>query len=70
MLKQPIHCCVFSAFRFISAVGSPIPVEKDLNPSQETIDKLHSRYIEDVKNLYEKYKEQYHPTEKSELMIV
>jgi len=69
-MKQPIPCCVFSAFHFISTVGSPIPVEKVLNPSQETIDKLHSRYIEDVKNLYEKNKEQYHPTEKSELMIV
>ena len=69
-MKQLIHCCIFSAFHFISTVGSPIPVEKIQNPSKETIDKLHSRYIEDVKKLYEKNKEQYRPTKKSELMIV
>jgi len=65
-----ICCCLPERSPIFVVVGSPIPVEKVLNPSQETIDKLHSRYIEDVKNLYEKYKEQYHPTEKSELMIV
>ncbi|KAL9963959.1 hypothetical protein ACROYT_G027523 [Oculina patagonica] len=51
-------------------VGSPIPVRKVANPSQEEIDKLHSRYIEDIKELYEKYKDKYHPTDTSELLIV
>jgi len=51
-------------------VGSPIPVRKVANPSQEEIDKLHSRYIEDLKELYEKYKDKYHPTDTSELLIV
>lgn len=51
-------------------VGSPIPVRKVANPSQEEIDKLHSRYIEDLKQLYEKYKDKYHPTDSSELLIV
>jgi len=51
-------------------VGSPIPVCKVANPSQEEIDKLHSRYIEDLKELYEKYKDKYHPTDTSELLIV
>ena len=55
---------------FISTVGSPIPVRKVVNPSQEEIDKLHSRYIEDLKELYEKYKDKYHPTDTSELLIV
>ena len=40
------------------------------NPNQEEIDKLHLRYIEDVKELYEKYKDKYHPTDRSELLIV
>ncbi|CAH3034204.1 unnamed protein product [Porites lobata] len=52
------------------AVGSPIPVEKVENPTQETINKLHSRYIEDIKELYKKYVKAYHPTDKSELLIV
>ena len=55
---------------FIFTVGSPIPVEKVENPTQETIDKLHSRYIEDIKELYKKYVKAYHPTDKSELLIV
>ena len=59
---------IFVLFTF--TVGSPIPVEKVANPSQEEIDKLHSRYIEDLKDLYEKYKDKYHPTDSSELLIV
>ena len=55
---------------FIFTVGSPIPVEKVENPTQETINKLHSRYIEDIKELYKKYVKAYHPTDKSELLIV
>lgn len=55
---------------FISAVGSPIPVEKVVNPTQEIIDNLHSRYIAELTELYEKHKNQYHPTDKSVLMIV
>ena len=55
---------------FIFTVGSPIPVEKVENPTQDTIDKLHSRYIEDIKELYKKYVKAYHPTDKSELLIV
>lgn len=51
-------------------MGSPIPVRKVANPNQEEIDKLHLRYMEDVKELYEKYKDKYHPTDRSELLIV
>ena len=60
----------FSVPYFIFTVGSPIPVDKIENPTQETIDKLHSRYIEDIKELYKKYIKAYHPTDKSELLIV
>ena len=45
-------------------------MDKIENPAQETIDKLHSRYIEDIKELYKKYVKAYHPTDKSELLIV
>lgn len=63
-------CFVFVLFCFILTVGSPILVRKVANPNQEEIDKLHLRYIEDVKELYEKYKDKYHPADRSELLIV
>ncbi|RMX36837.1 hypothetical protein pdam_00000955 [Pocillopora damicornis] len=51
-------------------VGSPISVSKIECPTQEDIDKLHERYIDELKGLYEKYKDKYHPSERSELLIV
>ncbi|PFX11450.1 Diacylglycerol O-acyltransferase 2 [Stylophora pistillata] len=54
----------------LAAVGSPISVSKDENPTQEEIDKLHARYIDELKELYEKNKENYHPSERSELLII
>lgn len=64
------YCFFFNLFYFILTVGLPIPVCKVANPNQEEIDKLHLRYMEDVKELYEKYKDEYHPTDRSELLIV
>ena len=55
---------------FLSTVGSPISVPKIECPTQEDIDKLHARYIDELKGLYEKYKDKYHPSERSELLIV
>ena len=55
---------------FLSTVGSPISVSKIECPTQEDIDKLHARYIDELKGLYEKYKDKYHPSERSELLIV
>lgn len=51
-------------------VGAPIAVEKLVNPSQEAIDKLHSRYIEEVRELYAKYKDEFHPTNTSQLVML
>ena len=55
---------------FLFTVGSPISVSKIECPTQEDIDKLHERYIDELKGLYEKYKDKYHPSERSELSIV
>ncbi|XP_073256569.1 diacylglycerol O-acyltransferase 2-like [Porites lutea] len=62
--------CLPKRSPIVVVVGSPIPVEKVENPTQDTIDKLHSRYIEDIKEMYKKYVKAYHPTDKSELLIV
>ncbi|XP_027054935.1 2-acylglycerol O-acyltransferase 2-like [Pocillopora damicornis] len=51
-------------------VGSPISVSKIDKPRKEDIDKLHTRYIDELKELYENYKDKYHPSERSELLII
>jgi len=42
----------------ITVVGSPIPVEKNPNPSQEEINELHQRYMYELKKLFDGYKVQ------------
>ncbi|XP_058942002.2 diacylglycerol O-acyltransferase 2 isoform X1 [Pocillopora verrucosa] len=51
-------------------VGSPVPVTKIANPTQEEIDQLHAQYLEALTDLYEKNKDKYHPTGTSELLII
>lgn len=75
-LRSGICCCwgftwcLPERSPIVVVVGSPIPVEKVVNPTQEIIDNLHSRYIAELTELYEKHKNQYHPTDKSVLMII
>lgn len=38
------------------AVGAPIPVERQENPSQEALDAVHARYVEALRALFEKHK--------------
>ncbi|RMX36836.1 hypothetical protein pdam_00000954 [Pocillopora damicornis] len=54
----------------VTSVGSPISVSKIDKPRKEDIDKLHTRYIDELKELYENYKDKYHPSERSELLII
>lgn len=76
--KTRLGCCCCWGFSWCMpkrspisvVVGSPITVEKVVNPPQETIDRLHSRYTEEVTELYNKYKKQYHPTDTSQLVIL
>lgn len=51
-------------------MGSPVPVTKIANPTQEEIDQLHAQYLEALTDLYEKNKDKYHPTGTSELLII
>lgn len=41
------------------AVGKPIEVQQVLQPSQEEVDKLHQRYIDELCNLFEAHKLKY-----------
>ena len=36
-------------------VGKPIPVEKIENPSNDQIESLHTKYVEELQNLYNEY---------------
>ena len=55
---------------FYYTVGSPVPVTKIANPTQEEINQLHAQYLEALTDLYEKNKDKYHPTGTSELLII
>lgn len=37
-------------------MGKPIRIEKDANPSQEKIDALHERYMQELKELFDQHK--------------
>lgn len=45
--------------QLVTIVGKPIDVEKNPNPTQEEIDKVHERYIRDLTQLYEENKAKY-----------
>ena len=41
------------------AVGKPIEVQKTPHPSQEEVDRLHQRYMQELENLFEAHKLKY-----------
>ncbi len=46
----------------IFAVGAPIKVEKVASPTQEQIDSLHSKYMEELQKLFDNHKDKFaHP---------
>lgn len=48
-----------------TVVGTPIPVERVLNPTEEQINDLHSEYIEKLTDLFERNKTKYYPFNKN-----
>lgn len=56
-LRVPMH----------TVVGKPIHIDKVENPSQELIDEKHRLYIEELKRLYDEWKDQY-KTEREEAL--
>ena len=51
------------------SVGSPIPVEKVENPSEQQINKLHSEYKEKLKELFEQHRDACDVPKETELVI-
>eukprot|EP00929_Paragymnodinium_shiwhaense_P021455 TRINITY_DN13993_c0_g1_i1.p1 TRINITY_DN13993_c0_g1~~TRINITY_DN13993_c0_g1_i1.p1 ORF type:complete len:468 (+),score=103.62 TRINITY_DN13993_c0_g1_i1:85-1404(+) len=54
----------------ITIVGNPIPCERIEQPTQEQIDTLKSLYIERVKEIFDRFADQYAPDRKEGLRIV
>ncbi|KAJ2748580.1 diacylglycerol O-acyltransferase 1, partial [Coemansia nantahalensis] len=47
--------------KLVSVVGTPIPVPRDYNPSEELVDHYHRIYVDELTRLYRKYKPKYAP---------
>jgi len=54
----------------ITIVGDPIPCERVVDPTQEQIDTLKSRYIERLKEIFDRFADQYAPSRQGNLRIV
>ena len=60
--KVPVHSVVSALSRHAPlclAVGKPIEVQKTPHPSQEEVDRLHQRYMQELENLFEAHKLKY-----------
>lgn len=44
----------------VTVFGSPVPVEKVENPTPQQVDALHSKYINALRELYDRYKDGYY----------
>lgn len=51
------------------AVGGPIHLEKDTNPSGQKIDEYHQKYIAALTKLFDEYKVKYGIPEDTKLVI-
>lgn len=51
-------------------VGKPIPVQKKLRPSEEEVDEVHHKYLNELSNLFEKHKAKYNVPEDSHLEFI
>ncbi|XP_068918472.1 acyl-CoA wax alcohol acyltransferase 1 [Petaurus breviceps papuanus] len=54
----------------ITVVGEPVVVPKMENPSQETVDKYHTLYMEALRKLFDEYKAQYGASETQQLLFL
>lgn len=51
-------------------VGKPIPVEKKENPTNEEITALHTKFTQELVNLFDEYKYKYLPKPDSVFLAV
>ncbi|TPX60658.1 hypothetical protein CcCBS67573_g08980 [Chytriomyces confervae] len=56
--------------RLVTVIGAPIHVEQTSQPTDEQIDALHKRYIKELTELYETYKDDFFQDRVSEMRLV
>ena len=57
--------------KIVTIVGKPIRIEESVDhPSQELIDEYHQKYVEQLEELYDKYKDKYAPDRIRDLRLV
>ena len=42
--------------RMVMLIGKPIEVTKVANPTQEQVDELHERYVQDLRSMFDRHK--------------
>jgi hypothetical protein len=50
---------IFICVEFLVSVGTPIPVEKVLEPTEQQVNELHQKFTEELKALFETKKHMY-----------
>ncbi|KAM4904537.1 2-acylglycerol O-acyltransferase 2 [Sylvia borin] len=53
-----------------TVVGKPIPVQKKHKPSEEEVDQVHEKYLNELSNLFEKHKAKYNIPEDKHLEFI
>ncbi|RMC12035.1 hypothetical protein DUI87_11168 [Hirundo rustica rustica] len=53
-----------------TVVGKPIPVQKKHRPSEEEVDQVHQKYLNELSQLFEKHKAKYNVPEDSHLEFI
>ncbi|NXD11233.1 MOG2A acyltransferase, partial [Nothocercus nigrocapillus] len=53
-----------------TVVGKPIPVQRKHNPSEEEVDQLHEKYLEELSKLFEDHKAKYNIPEDKHLEFI
>ncbi len=64
------HCTFEIIYMFYISVGSPIDVPYDANPSAETVDIYHTKYINELSLLFDKHKERFNVNTDVNLNII
>ncbi|XP_065601847.1 2-acylglycerol O-acyltransferase 2 isoform X1 [Cyrtonyx montezumae] len=53
-----------------TVIGKPIPVAKKHKPSEEEVDRVHQKYLEELNKLFEEHKAKYNVPENSHLKFI
>jgi 2-acylglycerol O-acyltransferase 2 len=70
LFKGKVFGILPSRHPLVTVVGKPISVEKVENPTTEQIEELHGRYLKELQDLYDDFKDMYHKDRKQEMRFI